>query len=191
MFSASRGNELSYEQRDLKNGLFTEAILEALETPAADENRDQQVTISELRPDGQEMYVQSGWQRASLRALAPDATELRPTKTFLEDDVEPLPAGEWTLVRVELMAFGHVFREGSQIRLIIDTPGASRTGWKFDLQDFPAGTTHSIAHSMMNPSSIVLPVVPGLQVPTEMPPCPSLRGQPCRAVEPFINTAAQ
>ena len=155
------------------------------------EDADIEVTISELRPDGQEMYVQSGWQRASLRALAPDATELRPTKTFFEDDVEPLPEGEWTLVRVELMAFGHVFRTGSQIRLIIDTPGASRTGWKFDLQDFPAGTTHSVAHSMMNPSSIALPVVAGVQVPTELPPCPSLRGQPCREIEAFINTPAE
>lgn len=153
------------------------------------DDADIEVTISELRPDGQEMYVQSGWLRASLRTLAEDATELRPVKTFLEADAEPLPEGEWTLARVELMAFGHVFREGSQVRLIIDTPGASRTGWKFALQDLPAGTTHSVAHSATNASSIVLPVVPGLEVPTDLPTCPSLRGQPCRATEPFVNTA--
>ncbi|MBV1859480.1 MAG: CocE/NonD family hydrolase, partial [Nannocystaceae bacterium] len=124
------------------------------------DDADIEVTVSELRPDGQEMYVQSGWQRASLRALSPEATELRPVKTFLEEDVEPLPADEWTLVRVELMAFGHVFRESSQIRLIVDTPGASRTGWRFALQELPAGTTHSVAHSAMNPSSVVLPLIP-------------------------------
>jgi predicted acyl esterase len=155
------------------------------------DDADIEVTISELRPDGQEMYVQGGWQRASLRALAPEATELRPVKTFLEADAEPLPAGEWTLVRVELMAFGHAFREGSQIRVIIDTPGASRTGWRFALQELPAGTTHSIGHSAMNPSSIVLPTIPGIEVPTELPACPSLRGQPCRAVETFTNTSAE
>ncbi|MCR9165588.1 MAG: CocE/NonD family hydrolase [Nannocystaceae bacterium] len=153
------------------------------------DDADIEVTISELRADGQEMYVQSGWQRASLRELSDEATELRPVKTFLEADAAPLPEGEWTLVRVELMAFGHVFREGSALRLIIDTPGASRTGWKFALQDLPAGTTHSVAHSAMNASSIVLPVIPGLEVPTDLPPCPSLRGQPCRAIEPFVNTA--
>lgn len=153
------------------------------------DDADLEVTISELRPDGQEMYVQSGWQRASLRALAPEATELRPVKTFTEADAAPLPDGEWTLVRVELMAFGHVFREGSQIRLIIDTPGASRTGWRFALQDLPAGTTHSVAHSAMHPSSIALPLIPDVEVPTDLPACPSLRGQPCRAVEPFVNTA--
>lgn len=155
------------------------------------DDADIEVTISELRPDGQEMYVQGGWQRANLRALAADASELRPVKTFLEEDAEPLPAGEWTLVRVEIMAFGHVFREGSQVRVIIDTPGASRTGWRFSLQDLPQGTTHSIAHSMSNASSIVLPTLPGLAVPTDLPACPSLRGQPCRATELFTNTAAE
>ena len=40
---------------------------------------DIQVTITEVRPDGQEVYVQNGWLRASDRALASDATELRPT----------------------------------------------------------------------------------------------------------------
>ena len=45
---------------------------------------DLQVTITEVRPDGKEMYVQNGWLRASHRALAPDATELRPTHPFTE-----------------------------------------------------------------------------------------------------------
>ena len=30
---------------------------------------DLEITISEVRPDGQEMYVQSGWLRVSHRAL--------------------------------------------------------------------------------------------------------------------------
>jgi hypothetical protein len=34
---------------------------------------------------------------------------------------------------------------------------------------------------------VVLPVVPGLDIPTELPPCPGLRGQPCRPYEPFAN----
>ena len=47
---------------------------------AADaEDVDLQVTLSEVRPDGQEMLVQSGWLRASHRALDEDAsTNLRP-----------------------------------------------------------------------------------------------------------------
>jgi hypothetical protein len=30
------------------------------------------------------------------------------------------------------------------------------------------------------PSSLVLPVVPGVDVPSGLPPCPSLRNEPCR-----------
>ncbi|MEM6293235.1 MAG: CocE/NonD family hydrolase [Myxococcota bacterium] len=152
------------------------------------DDADLEVTISEIRPDGQEMYVQNGWLRASLRALAPDATDLRPVKSYLEAEAEPLPAGEWTLARLEIMAFGHVFREGSSLRVSIDTPGASRTRWRFDLKDMPAGTLHMVAHEAEHASSLLLPVVPGVEVPTDLPPCPSLRGQPCRPVEPYVNT---
>jgi hypothetical protein len=54
---------------------------------------DVEVTISEVRPDGQEVYVQSGWLRASQRALDPDAsTELRPVHTHREADAMPLPS---------------------------------------------------------------------------------------------------
>ena len=49
VFSASRGDELSYERSDLKNGLFTEAILEALQTPTADIDADGTVSLAELR----------------------------------------------------------------------------------------------------------------------------------------------
>ena len=43
------------------------------------DDTDLEVTISEIRPDGQEVYVQSGWLRASQRALDEAAsTELRP-----------------------------------------------------------------------------------------------------------------
>jgi hypothetical protein len=155
------------------------------------DDADIEVTISEVRPDGQEMYVQSGWLRASLRALADDATELRPTKTYLEADAAPLPAGEWTEARVEMMAFGHAFRAGSRIRISIDTPGGSRAEWKFALKEFPAGTEVSVSTDADNQSSVVLPVIPDLVVPTPLPACPSLRAQPCRDYAPYANTPAQ
>ena len=56
---------------------------------------DIEVTLSEVRPDGQEVYVQSGWLRASHRALDKQAsTALHPVQTHLETDAAPLPAGE-------------------------------------------------------------------------------------------------
>ena len=94
---------------------------------------DLEVTISEIRPDGEEMYVQSGWLRASHRTLnESESTELRPVHDHLEADASPLPEGEYELVRVELFPFAHVFRSGSRIRLVVDAPGGNRPVWEFD-----------------------------------------------------------
>ena len=141
---------------------------------------DLEATISEVRPDGQEVYVQSGWLRASQRALDDGAsTELRPVHTNLESDAADLPAGELTAVRVELFPFAHPFRAGSRLRLTIDAPGSNRPVWEFDT--ISEGETVTIAHDAEHPSRLVLPVVSGIDVPKEAPPaCGSLRGQPCR-----------
>jgi predicted acyl esterase len=145
------------------------------------QDTDVQVTITEVRPDGTEMFVQNGWLRASMRKLAPDATELRPTHTFTEADAAPLPAGQWSSVRVEVFPFAHVFRKGSRIRVIIDAPGASRPRWKFQALPAQVGEKNMVSvGGVQNSSSIVLPVVAGVKVVGGIPPCPSLRGQPCR-----------
>ena len=88
--------------------------------------------------------------------------------------------GEWNEARIELFPFGHAFRAGSKIRVIIDTPGGSRPSWKFDVLDDPAGTQIQIGRGANHASRVVLPVVPGVTVPPGLPACPSLRGQPCR-----------
>lgn len=152
------------------------------------EDADLEVNLTEVRADGSESYVQSGWLRASQRALRSDATELRPTHTHREEDAAPLPKESWEPVRVELMPFAHIFRAGSRIRISVDTPGDSRAAWKFILLDYADNPTHSIAHDAEHPSSLVLPVVPGVEVPTEQPACSALRAQPCRDFEPYSNT---
>jgi predicted acyl esterase len=142
---------------------------------------DLQVTLTEVRPDGQEVLVQSGWLRASRRALAPDATALRPLQTQLEDDVENLRRHRWNEARVEIFPFAHAFRAGSKVRVIVDTPGGNRPQWTFDVLDDPQGAVVKIARDPVHASKIVLPVVSGVDVPAGLPPCPSLRGQPCRS----------
>ena len=140
---------------------------------------DLEVTISEVRPDGQEIYVQSGWLRASERALAPTATDLRPAHTNLEADAATLPSGAATLVRVELFPFAHPFRAGSRLRLTIHAPGDNRGIWSF--RTIANGEQVTIAHDDARPSQLVLPVVDGVDVPKAAPPaCGSLRGEPCR-----------
>ena len=125
------------------------------------------------------MYVQSGWLRASHRALDPaETTELRPVHTHRENDAAPLPEGEFTLVRVEILPFAHAFRAGSRIRLTVDAPGGNRPVWEFET--IANGEQVTIAHDAAFPSALVLPVVGGIDVPAGFPDCASLRGQPCR-----------
>jgi len=151
------------------------------------DDADLEVMLSEVRPDGQEMYVSSGWLRASRRALAPESTPLKPVQTHLEADVEPLEPGEWVLARVEIYPFAHVFRAGSRLRVEIATPGGNKGRWKFDVLPLGEGVRHAVSHSSARPSSLLLPVIPGVAVPTTLPPCPSLRSQPCREYVPHVN----
>jgi predicted acyl esterase len=137
------------------------------------------VTLTEVRPDGTEVLVQSGWLRASHRALDETAsTALHPVQTHLEADAAPLPAGESVPVRVDIYPFAHPFRVGSQLRVTIDAPGGNRQIWHWDT--ISNGETVTIAHDTEHPSRIVLPTLTGIDIPDAYPPCGSLRGQPCR-----------
>jgi putative CocE/NonD family hydrolase len=150
---------------------------------------DLQVTLSEIRPDGFETYVQSGYLRASHRKLdEAKSTPTHPVQTHLREDAAPLPAGEFVPVRVELYAVAHVFRKGSRLRLSIEAPGGDRVAWAFDTPATDGQVVNEIARGGKRASRVVLSVVPtGKDIPTELPPCPSLRGQPCRMWVPAVN----
>jgi uncharacterized protein len=154
-----------------------------LRSSAADS--DLQVTLTEIRPDGLETYVQSGWLRASHRHLDPkSSSEIEPRATHLEADAEPLPAGSFSLVRVGLFSVAHVFREGSRLRISVEAPGGDRTRWAFDTPLTGGSVENEVAHTAGMPSRLVLPVVPGVVPPPDLPACPGLRGQPCRSYVP-------
>jgi hypothetical protein len=159
-------------------------------TGAGVDDADLEANIMEVRPDGQEMFVQSGWLRASLRKLAANATDLWPAHTYTQPDEALLKAGEWNLARIGVCAFGHVFRAGSRVRVTVDTPGDSRASWQFALKTFPGTVTYDVGHSATHPSSVVLPVLPGVKSSTPLPACPSLRAQQCRAYAPYVNVPA-
>jgi uncharacterized protein len=149
---------------------------------------DLQVTVSEVRPDGKETFVQSGWLRASERKLdRSKSTLLEPVPSGRERDAAPLPPGRFTKVTVPLYYEGHAYRAGSRIRITIAAPSGDQPIWSF-AETTPSGmATVTVAHSRKMPSRIILPVVPGVAVPTGLPPCPGLRGEPCRDYEPFVN----
>ena len=146
---------------------------------------DLQVTLSEVRPDGAETYVQSGWLRASHRRLdsrASSATD--PVPTHLLRDAAPLPRGRDTLVRVPIVAAAHAFRAGSRIRVTVQAPGGDRPRWRFSTIE--RGTTRNTI--ALGPSKLVLPVVSGATAGgTPLPPPTALRGQPSRAYVPASN----
>lgn len=187
--SPQEGTALSYVSEPLERHLImagSGSVDLWLQSTAPD--TDIQVTLTEIRPDDKEFYVQSGWLRASVRKVDEQlSSELRPVHRVLEADAAPLPGGEFSETRVELFPFAHIFRAGSRLRLIIDAPGASRPFWKFAALQPDGPTTNSIAMSTTMPSRIVLPVIADATTSKPHPPCPSLRGQPCRTYEEISN----
>jgi predicted acyl esterase len=160
---------------------------------------DLQATVSEVRPDGNETFVQNGWMRASERKLATTAsnmlkqkpTVLQPIPTLLPTDVAPMPSNEFVPVVIPLYFEGHAYRAGSRIRVTISAPNGTQPIWSFSHTQ-PAGATaaESVAFSSSMPSSLILPVVPGISVPTALPACPSLRNEPCRAFHALVNNGS-
>jgi predicted acyl esterase len=148
---------------------------------------DLEVTLTEVRPDGKETFIQSGWLRASRRALATGSTALLPRHSHLAADAQPLTPGQFALARVEIYPFAHVIRPGSRLRINIEVPGGNQAFWKVDPMVFGHPVTNDVAHSVGRPSKIVLPIVHPLlnpPVPAALPACPGLRGQACRAYVP-------
>ncbi len=155
---------------------------------------DLQVTLTEVRPDGKELFVQQSWLRASHRKEDPaHSSVLRPFHTHQIQDVLPLVPTQPALMRIEVFPFAHAFRAGSNIRLYIEAPHVKPDLWGFALLPAPAQNTIHISQSQ--PSSIVLPLLGGEDVPDDaaLPPCsltglPTstqphvLRNQPCRSV---------
>jgi predicted acyl esterase len=160
---------------------------------------DLQATVSEVRPDGKETFVQNGWMRGSERKLSTGtnnmfkraSTVLAPIPTFKASDARPMPKNRFVQVWIPLYYEGHAYRAGSRIRLVIAAPNGTQPVWSFS-HPKPAGTaTVSIAFSKRTPSALILPVVPGVAVPTGLPPCPGLRNEPCRRYVPFANRTAR
>lgn len=141
---------------------------------------DLEVTLTELRADGREQYVQKGWLRASHRALDPArSTELRPYQTHTLSSYAPLVPGTPTPMRIEIFPFGHVFRAGSRIRVWIEAPTVLPELWGFALLPIPA--VNLVHHDAAHPSSLVLPVADVPIASASAPACGSLIRQPCRA----------
>ncbi|HUZ29725.1 MAG TPA: CocE/NonD family hydrolase [Solirubrobacteraceae bacterium] len=141
---------------------------------------DLQATVTEVRPDGQEEYIQRGWLRASHRKLNPKRTTvLRPYQTNTRQDARPLVPGRPTYMRMEIFPFAQAFRAGSRIRIYIEAP-TGHTGF-FAFDPVPNPAINTVLHDRAHPSRLVLGILNGQVAHAPLPACDTLRNQPCRA----------
>ncbi len=145
-------------------------------------NVDLQATVTEIRPDGKEVFVQGGWVRGAMRKLDRErSTKLEPVLSLRKDDIKPMPRKRFVKVTIPLYYQGHPYRAGSRIGVTISAPNGDQPIWSFARTKPKEGATGvDISSSKRQPSKLILPVVE-VEVPDELPPCPGLRGQPCRA----------
>lgn len=140
---------------------------------------DVQVTLSEVRADGQEVYLSRGWLRASKRALVPSrSTPTRPFHDHSQATVQDLVPGEPTLMRVEVFPFAHRIRSGSALRMIVDAPMALTGDWGGLFNPVPAVNT--VWQGGAYDSKLVLGVLPDAQPRPPALSCAELLNQPCR-----------
>ena len=152
-------------------------------------NVDLQATISEVRPDGKETFVQNGWVRGNdaqarrrprARCSSPSSASERRTSRRC------LATASWrsrspSITRGTCTARARASASGSA------RPNGDQPIWSFGETE-PAGPAEvAIGYGRKRPSRLVLPVVPGVSAPTGLPPCPGLRGEPCRDYQPFAN----
>ena len=174
-----REGSLAYTSAPLKNDLVIYGPASAdLWISSTLSDTDVQVTLTEVRSDGQERFVQRGWLRMSNRAL--DATRSTPTRPWPCDTpacIQALSPDVAVLGRVEMTKVSYAFRMGSQIRIWIDAPSA--TG----LNSFDHSSLHStneVWHDSLHTSRLVLGQLKDVKVPAPAAPCDAVLMQPCR-----------
>ena len=145
---------------------------------------DLQVTISEVRPNGQEFYVTSGFLRASYASTLNKAASsvFDPVYTFSPSTRHNLtPNGAAVEIRVPIDPIAYTFRAGSRLRVTIEAPGGDRPSWAFG-STYLVGRTDTVT---LGPSALVLPTVAGISPTDAQPACGTNRGEPCR---PYVAT---
>ena len=101
-----------------------------------------------------------------------------------------MPSGKFEPLTIPLYYEGHMYRAGSRIRVRISAPNGDQPIWSFTATVPEGKADVAIGYGGDMPSRVLLPVVDGGAAPTGLPPCPGLRGEPCRDYQPFANAAA-
>jgi putative CocE/NonD family hydrolase len=139
---------------------------------------DLQVTVTDVRPDGQEQYLQRGWLRLSERKVDERQSTLTlPVQRATAEATSPVTPGLPVLARLEVRTFMHTFRPGSRIRIWVDAP--STTG-QFGFGIVPDPATNRIWHDRAHPSRVVFSRLDGTGGRSERARCGEVLLAPCR-----------
>ncbi len=159
-----------------------------LHASAQAEDTDFMVVLHDIGPEGETLYLQRAFLRASHRAIDPELSSEHWTH-HPHDRSEPLVPGEVYEFVISLPEVGHVFRAGHTAELAILAPSPTpATDWGPLPINLPGINT--VYHSADHPSRLELPVVPGIAATAPPPECGSLEYQPCRPrVEPNFTAA--
>ncbi|HTN99938.1 MAG TPA: CocE/NonD family hydrolase C-terminal non-catalytic domain-containing protein, partial [Microthrixaceae bacterium] len=181
-----QGNGLGFVSEPLTEDLVALGPAAAqirLSSSAAD--TDLGLTLSEVRPDGQEMLISTGVQRASVRST--DKAQSSPTVPFFTHDRKEPLNGSTVTVPVQILPLGHVFRAGSRIRIDIHAVGGDAERWAYESVDPAGGSTLNTVHlGGAQPSSLTMTLAPQRGYPRTLEACPST-GRPCRTWIPAAN----
>lgn len=153
---------------------------------------DLEVLVSEIYPDGNEVWIQNGLVRAGDRAIDEAASGGGFIEHYYDEaHYEELPADQFVNFQIPLFSVAHPIRKGSRLRVMISTPGRDMPLWKFENRAYGDGTVfHDVERDAEHATKLVLPIVGGINVPAARPPCNALRGQVCRPYVARANAAA-
>lgn len=157
---------------------------------AQEEDVTVQVSLSEVRTDGKEVLLQSGWLRLGHRAVQ-SRDGLRIERSYAEEDFEPVPLGEWVQADVAIPSVAHAMRAGSRMRVTVSAPGRNHGTWGFEPPEFSAPPTIEIGRGGDHASSLTMMLLDVGPIPEELAPCAALRGQACREFRAVQNTVSE
>jgi uncharacterized protein len=179
MAASWRQGSVAYTTERLANDVVIYGPVSAdLWVSSSANDTDLQVTLTDVRPDGNERFVQRGWLRMSARALDPShSTEHLPIRCDRPECIAALVPQQPALGRVELSKVSYAFRKGSRIRIWIDAPSATGEN-SFDHSSLPA--RNQIWHDAAHPSRVVFGTLTDVEVPNMASPCGHVLMQPCR-----------
>lgn len=139
-------------------------------------------TLKDVDPQGNTLYLQRAFLRASMRAV--DQQKSTPdviVQSFRK--IEELVPGETYKVEVSITAIGHVVRKGHRLELSILAPSPIPTPVMGGLP-VALPSVNKVYHSPKYPATLLVPVIPGEKAQNSPPECGSLQFQPCRRATP-------